>query len=46
VLSRLTEQELTAYDLPYKASRDLRKMSHNTEQAHVEQAVRLLAVTR
>ena len=42
----LTEQELPAYDLPDKASRGIRKMRHHSEQAPVEQAVRLLAVTR
>ena len=46
VLSSLTEQELPAYDLPDKASRGIRKMRHHSEQAPVEQAVRLLAVTR
>jgi hypothetical protein len=44
VLSNLTVQELTVYDLPYKASRDIRKMRHNIAQASVEQAVRLLAL--
>jgi hypothetical protein len=45
-LSSLRVQERTASDLPDKVSRDSRKMRHHSAHAPVEQAVRILAVTR
>jgi hypothetical protein len=39
MLSSLTVQALTAYDLPYKASRDIRPVRYNIEKDHSEQRV-------
>lgn len=45
MLSSLTVQSLTAYDLPYKASRDIRPVSYNIEKDHSDQAVPLSPLT-
>jgi hypothetical protein len=45
VLSSLTVQELTAYDLPYKARRDIGRVIHNIEKDHSEQAILIIPLT-
>jgi len=41
MFSSFTVQALTAYNLPYKASRDIRPVRYNIEKDHSEQAVLL-----
>jgi len=45
VLSNLTVQELTVYDLPSRARRGIGPVRHNIEKDHAEQAILITPLT-